>query len=66
MVFDELNYFNGWQLRDKKKNKKKLRIINLEMLIRDSNVMCKNERSMDKHTFNVLYKMVNDIGGITG
>ena len=46
--------FNRRQLKDKKMNKKRLRIANLEMLIKESDVKCKNELRMNRHTFDVL------------
>ena len=47
-------------------NKKILRIANLEMLIKESDVMCKNKLRMNRHTFDVLCEMVSDIGGLKG
>ena len=58
--------FNGQQLKDKKKHKKRLRIANLEMLIRESDVTCKNKLRMNRHTFDMLCEMVSDIGGLKG
>ncbi|XP_021732162.1 protein ANTAGONIST OF LIKE HETEROCHROMATIN PROTEIN 1-like [Chenopodium quinoa] len=50
------------RIRDKKRN----RLINLNSLIRDSDVACRSELSMNRHTFGVLCEMISDIGGLRG
>ena len=49
-----------------KMNKKRLRIANLEMLIKESDVKCKNELHMNRYTFDVLCEMVSNTGGLNG
>jgi len=44
--------------------KKRCRLVNLNKLIRDRNATCKSE--LRRRTFNILCKMVRDIGGLTG
>ncbi|XP_021748661.1 uncharacterized protein LOC110714454 [Chenopodium quinoa] len=50
------------RIRDKKRN----RLVNLNSLIRDSDVACRSELRMNKHTFGVLCEMISDIGGLRG
>ena len=53
-------------LEERKRSKKRLRFKILNGLIRESNVSCKNELRMNRHTFNVLCEMLRDIGGLNG
>ncbi|XP_048493239.1 protein ALP1-like [Beta vulgaris subsp. vulgaris] len=36
------------------------------MLVRESDVKCKNELRVNRHTFNVICEMLRDIGGLSG
>ena len=46
--------------------KKGHRLMNLSILIRDSYFAYKSKLCMNKHTLNILCKMVMDIEGLTG
>jgi len=48
------------------REKKRRRLVNLNNLIKDSDVTCKSELRMNRHTFYVLCEMVRDIRGLTG
>lgn len=45
-------------------DKKRRRLENLNSMIRESDVACKNELRMNRKTFYVLCEMVRDIGGL--
>jgi len=47
------------------REKKRCRLVNLNKLIRDSDATCKSKLRMNRRTFNILYEMVSDIGGLT-
>ncbi|KAL6495191.1 hypothetical protein OROGR_030617 [Orobanche gracilis] len=39
---------------------------NLNRLVRDSDILCRNHLRMDRKAFNTLCEMVRDIGGLKG
>ena len=53
-------------LDERKKSKKKLRCQILSGLVKESDVYCRNELRMNRHTFHVLCEMLRDIGGLNG
>lgn len=49
-----------------KRSKKRLRHEMLRKLTRESDVSCRKELGLDRHTFDVLCEMLRDIGGLHG
>jgi len=54
------------RLKYTKRDKKRRRLNNLNALITKSDVGCRSELRMNRHTFYILCEMVRDIGGLTG
>ncbi|GAB4829638.1 hypothetical protein Ancab_040643 [Ancistrocladus abbreviatus] len=59
-----ITLFNRLQLKEEKKNRRRIRIDNLYGIITDSDRNCQNELRMNRHTFGVLCEMLRDIGGL--
>ncbi|XP_021726567.1 protein ALP1-like isoform X1 [Chenopodium quinoa] len=56
----------GVQLKERKRNKKLLRMLVLRGLYRESDVKCKSELRVNRRTFNIICEMLRDIGGLSG
>lgn len=54
----------GIQLRSRKSNKKRLRLMVLGALIRESDVSCRNELRVNQATFDIICTMLRDVGGL--
>lgn len=56
---------NSRQVKINKRIKRKMRMINLNRLVRDSDVLCRNHLRMNRFAFNKLCELVRDIGGLS-
>ena len=56
----------GVQLRERKKNKKLLRMLFLSGLYKESDVKCKSVLRVNRKTFNIICEMLRDLGGLSG
>lgn len=56
----------GVQIKERKRNKKLLRMLVLRGLYRESDVKCKSELRVNRRTFNIICEMLRDIGGLSG
>lgn len=54
----------GIQLRSRKRNKNRLRLMVFSALIRESDVSCRNELLVNQHTFDIICAMLRDVGGL--
>ncbi|XP_021841672.1 protein ALP1-like isoform X1 [Spinacia oleracea] len=58
--------YDSQQLKGKKRMRRKLRLINLNKFIGESDALCRKHLRMDRFAFNKLCEMVRGIGGLRG
>ncbi|KAL2893375.1 Nuclear receptor coactivator 2 [Bienertia sinuspersici] len=54
------------ELEQRKRKRRKLRLINIIRLTRDSEALCRHHLRMNRETFSKLCEMVSEIGGLCG